>query len=66
MSTTADVTTPGKAIIWHFDTLDYDAFLDGQYIGSYPTYPMAENELNRLALEQLRRQPPVVVEEVRA
>ena len=66
MSTATSIPEVGKSIVWHFDTLDYDAFLDGEYIGSFPTYPMAENELNRLALEQLRRQPPVVVEEVRA
>lgn len=55
MSTTASIPEVGKAIVWRFDTLDYDAYLNGQYIGSFPTYPMAEAELNRLALEQLRR-----------
>lgn len=55
MSTTESIPQIGKAIVWRFDTLDYDAYLNGEYIGSFPTYPMAEAELNRLAYELLRR-----------
>ncbi len=32
---------------------DFDAYLGGQYVGSFPTHHDAEVELNRLALELL-------------
>lgn len=36
-------------------TKDFSAYLNGEYIGSFATRGEAEAELNRLALEQLRR-----------
>lgn len=36
-------------------TRDYDAFLDGQYVGSFQTPGDAQAELDRLAYDFLRR-----------
>lgn len=51
---TEPIVPPGKAIIWDHVTMDYNAYLDGEYIGSFSHYLQAEAELNRLALAQLR------------
>lgn len=36
-------------------TRDFAMYLDNRYVGSRATYSEAEAELDRLALEQLRR-----------
>lgn len=43
-------------------TKDWNAYLNGEYIGSFRYSDQAEAELNRLAYEQLRRSAPQGVE----
>lgn len=40
-----------KRISYNRDCHDYDAFLDSQYIGSYPNHFAAEVALNQLVIE---------------
>lgn len=44
-----------KRIQYNKENRDFDAYLEGQYIGSFSTPHDAEVELDRLAYEQLRR-----------
>lgn len=51
-----------KTITFNRETKDYDAYLDGDYIGSFANHHEAEVELGNLAYEQLRRAPAEVAE----
>ena len=42
-----------KTISYNRANKDYDAYLDGEYIGSFDSHHEAEIELNRLAYERL-------------
>jgi len=44
-----------KLISYNRKNRDYDAWLNEEYIGSFATYNEAEDELDRLASEQIRR-----------
>lgn len=44
-----------KDVWFNPKTRDYDAFLDGEYIGSFRTMREGEMELDRIAYERLRR-----------
>lgn len=50
---TAMTTT--KRIQYDCVNKDYDAYLGGEYIGSFKTKAAAEAELDRLAFERLKR-----------
>ncbi len=43
-----------KRIKYNGKSKEYDAYLSGEYIGSFVTYDEAETELDRLALAQLK------------
>lgn len=43
-----------KEIKYNRFTKDFDAYLDGEFIGSYSSAWTAENELDRLALYQAK------------
>ena len=53
-----------KTITYNRETRDYDAYLDGDYIGSFATYHDAEVELSRLALERITDEARQVVAEL--
>jgi len=44
-----------KRIQYNRHSHDYDAYLNEEYIGSFPSYHAAETALNELSYEQLRR-----------
>lgn len=48
------------------DRTDYDMYLNGEYVGSRRSYAEAQAELDRLAYDQLAKQPAVQIEEVAA
>ncbi len=47
--TTNDISL--KVIVYSPDDHDYSAYLDEEYIGSFPSHHEAEVELDKLALE---------------
>lgn len=42
---------PTKEIVYSYEDRDYSLYLDGEYVGSKPTYHDAEVYLDMLALE---------------
>jgi len=53
---TTNDTTYRKEIVYSPDDHDFNAYLDGEYIGSFRNYHDAEVELDRLALELIRHE----------
>lgn len=44
-----------KTITFDRDSRDYKATLDGELVGYFKTWTLADNELNRLIFEKARR-----------
>lgn len=54
-----DATTFEKEIRWDRETHDFNCYLNGEYVGSAPSYLAGEELLNALVYEQLAHAQPV-------